>query len=99
MSAQAGWLPRAFSVRRSDRVGSGAARRTVVFLTADDDGGLRVEQPSGGRVSLTPLTPDVFVEWDTADFLVPFQRDRRGRVRSFAVSLERARDVRFERLR
>jgi CubicO group peptidase (beta-lactamase class C family) len=71
----------------------------VVFLTADDDGGLRVEQPSGGRVSLTPLTPDVFVEWDTADFLVQFQRDRRGRVRSFAVSLERARDVRFERVR
>jgi CubicO group peptidase (beta-lactamase class C family) len=70
----------------------------VVHLAPDDAGGLRLEQPSGGRLTLTPIAPGVFIEWDTADFLVRFEQDRRGRTTGFRVSLERARDVRFERL-
>jgi len=70
----------------------------VVHLAPDAGGGLRLEQPAGGRVSLTPLAPDVFLEWDTADFVVRFERDRRARVSGFGVYLERARNVRFERL-
>ena len=70
----------------------------VVRLTRDDDGGLRLEQPSGGRLTLKPMAPGVFLEWDTADFLVRFDQDRRGRTTGFRMSLERARDVRFERL-
>lgn len=69
----------------------------VVRLAAGSDGGLRLEQPSGGRVNLTALAPDVFVEWDTADFVVRFERDRRDRVAGFRVFLERAHDVSFER--
>ena len=70
----------------------------VIRLTRDDDGGLRLEQPSGGRLTLKPMAPGVFLEWDTADFLVRFDQDRRGRTTGFRMSLERARDVRFERL-
>jgi hypothetical protein len=63
-----------------------------------DAGNLTLEQPSGGRLTLTPITPEVFLEWDTADFLVRFEQDRRGRTTGSRVSLERAHDVRFERL-
>jgi CubicO group peptidase (beta-lactamase class C family) len=70
----------------------------VVRLGRDGAGNLRLEQPSGGRLTLTPIAPGVFLEWDSADFLVRFEEDRRGRTTGFRVSLERARDVRFERL-
>lgn len=70
-----------------------------VTLADDGAGGLRLEQPTGGRLALAPLQRNVFVEWDSADFIVVFERDRRGRPRAFTVSVERARDVRFERLR
>ncbi len=60
--------------------------------------GLRLEQPTGGRVRLTPLAGDAFLEWETGDFMVRFDRDRRGRARRFAVWLERAWGVEFERL-
>ncbi|MFU8816122.1 MAG: serine hydrolase domain-containing protein [Pseudomonadales bacterium] len=70
----------------------------VVRLARDDAGGLRLEQPSGGRLTLKPVAPGVFLEWDSADFLVSFDQDRRGRTTGFRMSLERARDVRFERL-
>ena len=70
----------------------------VVRLAPAEAGGLRLEQPNGGRLELTAIAPGVFVEWDTADFLLRFDADRRGRPTGFRVSLERARDVRFERL-
>lgn len=74
-----------------------AALGTGVTLVDDGAGGLRLEQPTGGRVHLAPLRRDLFLEWDTADFIVAFERDRRGRLRAFTVSVERAQRVRFER--
>jgi len=74
------------------------ALAAVVRLAPDEAGGLRLEQPGGGRLTLTAIAPGVFVEWDTGDFLLRFDEDRRGRPRGFRVSLERARDVAFERL-
>lgn len=73
------------------------ALNTGVTLVADDAGGLEFRQPTGGRVVLAPLRRDLFLEWDTADFIVAFERDRRGRVHAFTVSVERAQRVRFER--
>lgn len=73
------------------------ALAAVVTLVVDGEG-LRLEQPTGGRVRLTPLTADAFLEWDTGDFIVRFDRDRRGRIRGFAVWLQRAWGVEFERL-
>lgn len=70
----------------------------AVVSLQPEDGGLRLQQPSGGRVQLTPVGDDLFLEWETADFLLRFERDWRGRPTGFAVWLARIWGVAFERL-
>ena len=73
------------------------ALAAAATLAVDQSGRLHLQQPSGGRLLLRPLRPDLFLEWDTADFIVAFRRDRRGRISGFDVSLERALQVEFSK--
>jgi CubicO group peptidase (beta-lactamase class C family) len=72
-----------------------AATLDAVYHIEVAGDGLELTLPDGTRVPLAALRPDLFVHWDLADFLVRLERDRRGRVRGFTVSVTRAFHVPF----
>lgn len=60
-------------------------------------GGLIVERLRGPDIVLTPIGDDRFVERETGDLFVQFTRNRAGRVRGLALTVERARNIQFEK--
>ncbi len=66
-------------------------------LAPDDDGRLVIERRRAADFRVRPLRENLFVEWETGDLRLRFERDFRGRARTMYVSVDRARDIEFTR--